>query len=101
MQFADIKNDIAFRKIFGNENKKEILISFLNPSVFLRSSACVQNQNTRCLYQNNVLLAFCLILSNKFLTNKDMAEHPLSSSPELCFVEDWNPLNILNSQEKY
>jgi predicted transposase/invertase (TIGR01784 family) len=30
MQFADITNDIAFRKIFGNENKKEILISFLN-----------------------------------------------------------------------
>jgi predicted transposase/invertase (TIGR01784 family) len=30
MQFADVKNDIAFRKIFGNENKKEILISFLN-----------------------------------------------------------------------
>ncbi len=30
MQFADIKNDIAFRKIFGNENKTEILISFLN-----------------------------------------------------------------------
>ncbi len=30
MQFADIKNDIAFRKIFGNNTKKEILISFLN-----------------------------------------------------------------------
>lgn len=30
MQFADIKNDIAFRKIFGNETKTEILISFLN-----------------------------------------------------------------------
>jgi predicted transposase/invertase (TIGR01784 family) len=30
MQFADIKNDIAFRKIFGNENRKEALISFLN-----------------------------------------------------------------------
>jgi hypothetical protein len=29
MKFVDIKNDIAFRKIFGNENKKEILISFL------------------------------------------------------------------------
>jgi len=28
MNFVDIKNDIAFRKIFGNENKKEILISF-------------------------------------------------------------------------
>ncbi len=30
MQFADIKNDIAFRKIFCNENRKEVLISFLN-----------------------------------------------------------------------
>jgi len=30
MKFVDIKNDIAFRKIFGNSNKKEILISFLN-----------------------------------------------------------------------
>jgi len=30
MRFADPKNDIAFKKIFGNENKKEILISFLN-----------------------------------------------------------------------
>lgn len=30
MQFANIKNDFAFRKIFGNENKTEILISFLN-----------------------------------------------------------------------
>jgi hypothetical protein len=30
MEFADIKNDIAFRKIFGNENRKETLISFLN-----------------------------------------------------------------------
>ena len=30
MQFADVKNDIAFRKIFGNENRKGILISFLN-----------------------------------------------------------------------
>jgi predicted transposase/invertase (TIGR01784 family) len=30
MQFVDVKNDIAFRKIFGNENRKESLISFLN-----------------------------------------------------------------------
>jgi len=30
MQFADPKNDIAFRRIFGDENKKDILISFLN-----------------------------------------------------------------------
>jgi len=30
MKFADPKNDLAFKKIFGNEKKKEILISFLN-----------------------------------------------------------------------
>ena len=30
MNFADPKNDVAFKKIFGDENKKEILISFLN-----------------------------------------------------------------------
>jgi predicted transposase/invertase (TIGR01784 family) len=28
--FVDPKNDVAFRKIFGDENRKEILISFLN-----------------------------------------------------------------------
>lgn len=30
MKFVDITNDVAFRKIFGNENRKEVLISFLN-----------------------------------------------------------------------
>lgn len=30
MKFADVKNDFAFRKIFGNENRKETLLSFLN-----------------------------------------------------------------------
>ncbi|MEM8527978.1 MAG: Rpn family recombination-promoting nuclease/putative transposase [Bacteroidota bacterium] len=30
MRFVDVKNDIAFRKIFGNEQKTLILISFLN-----------------------------------------------------------------------
>lgn len=30
MRFVDVKNDIAFRKIFGNDNRKETLISFLN-----------------------------------------------------------------------
>jgi len=28
--FVDPKNDVAFRKIFGDENRKDILISFLN-----------------------------------------------------------------------
>jgi predicted transposase/invertase (TIGR01784 family) len=30
MKFADVQNDIAFRKIFGNQKKSIVLISFLN-----------------------------------------------------------------------
>ena len=30
MKFVDVKNDIAFRKIFGNEKRTKILLSFLN-----------------------------------------------------------------------
>lgn len=30
MRFADPKNDLAFKKIFGDINHKNILISFLN-----------------------------------------------------------------------
>jgi predicted transposase/invertase (TIGR01784 family) len=37
MKFVDIKNDIAFRKIFGDENKKEVLISFLNAILMLEN----------------------------------------------------------------
>jgi len=33
MTFADPKNDLAFKKIFGNEKHKEILISFLNATL--------------------------------------------------------------------
>jgi predicted transposase/invertase (TIGR01784 family) len=37
MKFVDIKNDIAFRKIFGNENRKEVVISFLNAVLLLQN----------------------------------------------------------------
>jgi predicted transposase/invertase (TIGR01784 family) len=35
MKFVEITNDIAFRKIFGNESKKKSLISFLNAVISL------------------------------------------------------------------
>jgi|APTNR8051073442_1049403.scaffolds.fasta_scaffold00497_9 predicted transposase/invertase (TIGR01784 family) len=41
MQFVDMTNDIAFRKIFGNENKKIILISFLNAILKLEGNSCI------------------------------------------------------------
>ena len=43
MKFVDIKNDIAFRKIFGNENKKVILISFLNAVLHLEGDKRIKS----------------------------------------------------------
>jgi predicted transposase/invertase (TIGR01784 family) len=37
MTFVEVTNDIAFRKIFGNENRKEVLISFLNAVLLLEN----------------------------------------------------------------
>jgi predicted transposase/invertase (TIGR01784 family) len=42
MKFVDVKNDVAFRKIFGNENKTEILISFLNAVLKLKGNQRIQ-----------------------------------------------------------
>ena len=30
MKFLDIKTDYAFKKVFGSDNSKNILLSFLN-----------------------------------------------------------------------
>lgn len=42
MKFVDVKNDIAFRKIFGNEKKTQILISFLNAILKLEGNQRIQ-----------------------------------------------------------
>lgn len=36
MKFVDVKNDVAFKKIFGNEKKSFIIISFLNAVLKLK-----------------------------------------------------------------
>jgi predicted transposase/invertase (TIGR01784 family) len=51
MQFVDIKNDIAFRKIFGNENKKIILISFLNAVMKLKEKDAIEDVEILNPYQ--------------------------------------------------
>ena len=51
MKFVDIKNDIAFRKIFGNENKKEILISFLNAALELPKGKKIKKVEIKNPYQ--------------------------------------------------
>ena len=51
MKFVDIKNDIAFRKIFGNENKTEILISFLNAVLELPKGRKIKKVEIKNPYQ--------------------------------------------------
>ena len=41
MRFADPKSDIAFKKVFGNEHKTEILISFLNAVLDLQGERAI------------------------------------------------------------
>ena len=51
MQFADVKNDIAFRKIFGSEQKTAPLISFLNASLELEGDHRVVSVSIANPYQ--------------------------------------------------
>jgi predicted transposase/invertase (TIGR01784 family) len=43
MQFVDVTNDVAFRKIFGQQEKKEVLISFLNAIIILPNNAIIND----------------------------------------------------------
>jgi predicted transposase/invertase (TIGR01784 family) len=51
MQFADPKNDFAFKKIFGNENHKEILISFLNSILDFKDNQTIVDLTLKNPYQ--------------------------------------------------
>ncbi|MDX2195579.1 MAG: Rpn family recombination-promoting nuclease/putative transposase [Cytophagales bacterium] len=51
MKFVDVKNDVAFRKIFGNENRKEVLISFLNAVLLLNTDQKIVDVEILTPYQ--------------------------------------------------
>ena len=51
MKFADPKNDVTFRKIFGNEGKKFILISFLNSVLGLEEKRRIVDLEFRNTFQ--------------------------------------------------
>ena len=51
MKFVDIKNDIAFRKIFGNENRKGVLISFLNAILLFENGKKIVSVDILTPYQ--------------------------------------------------
>ena len=51
MKFADPKNDIAFKKIFGDENKTEVLISFLNSILDFKNTKQIKSLTILNPYQ--------------------------------------------------
>jgi len=51
MKFADPKNDIAFKKIFGDENKTEVLISFLNSILDFKNTKQIKSLTIANPYQ--------------------------------------------------
>jgi predicted transposase/invertase (TIGR01784 family) len=55
MKFVDITNDIAFRKIFGNDSKKKSLISFLNAVIDLPKNEQIIDVEITNPYQLGIL----------------------------------------------
>jgi len=51
MKFVDPKNDLAFKKIFGNENHKNILISFLNAVLDFKDEFIIKDVSLANPYQ--------------------------------------------------
>ncbi len=51
MTFADPKNDLAFKKIFGDENHKDILISFLNATLDFKNQKAIVDVTLANPYQ--------------------------------------------------
>lgn len=51
MQFVNPKNDVAFKKIFGNDQHREVLIGFLNAVLDLRGPKQIQHVQILNPYQ--------------------------------------------------
>jgi len=51
MKFADPTNDMAFKKIFGDENKTEVLISFLNSILDFKNNKLIKSVTIANPYQ--------------------------------------------------
>jgi len=43
MKFLDVKTDFAFKKVFGSEGSKDILISFLNSLVLFSGGETIED----------------------------------------------------------
>ncbi len=50
-KFLDLKNDLAFKRIFGSEKNKHILIDFIDEALVLKSNEQIQEVNLQPFMQ--------------------------------------------------
>ncbi|MEM7125194.1 MAG: Rpn family recombination-promoting nuclease/putative transposase [Chloroflexota bacterium] len=70
MKFVNSKNDVAFKKIFGGEEKTEILISFLNAVLNLEGDKEIQSIQLQNPYQTPRLEQLKLSILDIHATDK-------------------------------
>jgi len=71
MKFADPTNDIAFKKIFGDSNKKEILISFLNAILGFENNKTIKEVTLLNPYQTPKIAELKETILDIRATNQD------------------------------
>ncbi len=70
MRFADPKNDLAFKKIFGDERYKNILISFLNSILDFKKEMKIKDVSLTNPYQKPIAKEFKDTILDIKATNK-------------------------------
>jgi len=55
MNFLDVKTDYAFKKVFGSENSKKLLISFLNALVYDNKKIKIKDLSIVDPYHNSII----------------------------------------------
>ena len=74
MQFVDVKTDIAFKKVFGSEQHKEILIAFLNAVLDLHDDRRIKSVTLKNPWQPpDISILKETILDIKAVDNRDIS----------------------------
>jgi len=89
MRFADPKNDVAFKKIFGDENKTEVLISFLNSILDFKGTKQIQSLTILNPYQIEQLKDYKNTVLDVRAINQDKEEFivEMQVAPDLYFAK--------------
>jgi predicted transposase/invertase (TIGR01784 family) len=109
MKFADPKNDIAFKKIFGDENKTEVLISFLNSILEFKNNKQIKSLTIVNPYQvpkiedlkNTILDIKAKNLDNEEFIVEMQVEKDMNFAKRSLYYTSKSYVNQLDVSENY